>query len=177
MKKLLAVLLIMCAMLLSSCGKGNDQPSGDDSIHDTHAHSFEEWQTTYNPTCTTAGERSRYCACGEMQTERIPETGHNPSEAVVENLVNATCTIDGSYDEVVYCSIENCMAELSRTTIVVSATGHSFDQWEIVKEATSTEEGLMERSCGCGALRSQCLYRSYRLWLSSALRLRVLSQR
>ncbi|MBQ1410333.1 MAG: InlB B-repeat-containing protein, partial [Oscillospiraceae bacterium] len=38
---------------------------------------------------------------------------HSPAAAVQENVVPATCTTAGSYDEVVYCS--TCGAELSRT--------------------------------------------------------------
>lgn len=45
-----------------------------------------------------------------------------PAHAVCENLVEVTCTTDGGYDEVVYCS--DCGKELSRTRIVVSAPGH-----------------------------------------------------
>lgn len=46
-----------------------------------------------------------------------------PSEAVIENTVDPTCTEDGSYDSVVYCSV--CGAEISRVTVTVPATGHT----------------------------------------------------
>ncbi|MBQ1409855.1 MAG: hypothetical protein IIY94_01060, partial [Oscillospiraceae bacterium] len=46
---------------------------------------------------------------------------HSPAAAVQENVVPATCTTAGSYDEVVYCS--TCGAELSRTHTTLPATG------------------------------------------------------
>lgn len=49
-----------------------------------------------------------------------------PGAAVRENVINATCTQDGSYDEVVYCADPSCKAELSRTRKVEKATGHNF---------------------------------------------------
>ena len=49
---------------------------------------------------------------------------HTAGEAVIENKVAATCTEDGSYDSVVYCTV--CGEELSRTTVTVEATGHSY---------------------------------------------------
>ena len=44
---------------------------------------------------------------------------------MVENKTDATCTEDGNYDNVVYCSA--CNAELSRETVTVPATGHDYD--------------------------------------------------
>ena len=48
---------------------------------------------------------------------------HVPGEPVTENEVAKTCTVDGSYDTVVYCTV--CGDELSRETIPVPATGHT----------------------------------------------------
>ncbi|MCC8065052.1 MAG: glycosyl hydrolase 53 family protein, partial [Clostridiales bacterium] len=50
---------------------------------------------------------------------------HTAGETVVENEVAATCTTDGSYDEVVYCTV--CGEEISRDTVTVAATGHNYD--------------------------------------------------
>ena len=59
---------------------------------------------------------------------------HTPASAVRENENPATCTVDGSYDEVVYCSV--CGEELSRETKTIPALGHMYDG-----------EGICER-CG-----------------------------
>lgn len=53
-------------------------------------------------------------SCGECE--------HENTRTVRENKIAATCTTDGSYDEVVICN--ECEEELSRTRKSVSATGH-----------------------------------------------------
>ena len=61
----------------------------------------------------------------DTKTEVIPATGHTPAAPVKENESAATCTDDGSYDEVVYCAV--CEKELSRTKKTVSASGHKWN--------------------------------------------------
>ena len=51
------------------------------------------------------------------------EITHTAGEAVVENKVESSCTVAGSQDNVVYCSV--CETELSRETVTVDATGHT----------------------------------------------------
>ena len=86
------------------------------------------------PTCTEAGkEADKVCSvCGEVLSTgaAIDATGHTAGEAVKENEVAPKCQEDGSYDEVVYCTV--CNAELSRTPKTVDATGHTAG--EAVKE-------------------------------------------
>ena len=80
----------------------------------------------------------------------IPAKGHSKGDAKKEKEVAATCTTDGNYDEVIYCT--DCHAEISRTKKIITATGHKFGGWEIVKEATCTAEGREERVCSvCSA--------------------------
>lgn len=68
-------------------------------------------------------------------------------ETVIENVVDATCTTDGSYDEVTYCEV--CGKELSRNTVVVETTGHSYAA--VVTEPTCTEDGYTTHICAnCG---------------------------
>lgn len=52
-------------------------------------------------------------------------TDHTPGAAVRENEVPATCTKDGSHDEVIYCTV--CKTEISRKTITDKALGHDWD--------------------------------------------------
>ena len=52
---------------------------------------------------------------------------HTPASAVIEDLVEQTCTTSGSYVAVVYCLDPECCEELSRTTVVLAATGHKDD--------------------------------------------------
>lgn len=99
-------------------------------------------------TCTEVGFVIMACGCGETQTTELPITEHVAAEAVKENEVAATCTAEGSYDLVVKCAF--CGVEMSRQTETVAATGHSFGEWETVKEATATEDGSKKRVCACG---------------------------
>ena len=52
------------------------------------------------------------------------DKNHTPAAATRENENPATCTADGSYDEVVKCS--RCGAEISRTSKTIPALGHDF---------------------------------------------------
>ncbi|MBR4880963.1 MAG: hypothetical protein IKU19_03455, partial [Clostridia bacterium] len=60
--------------------------------------------------------------------------------------VEKTCTTDGS--KTTYCS--TCNEIISSETY--KAEGHSFSDWQLVKEATETAHGLEKRECSvCGA--------------------------
>lgn len=61
---------------------------------------------------------------------------HTPSAAVKENEKAESCTEDGSYDEVVYCSDADCKAEISRVTKTIKSKGHNYvdGKCEICKE-------------------------------------------
>ena len=84
------------------------------------------YTVTKAATCTEAGEESGVCTnCGQTITRTINALGHKPMAAVKENEVEATCTTDGGYDEVVKC--ERCGFEVSRTTKTVKALGHDYD--------------------------------------------------
>ncbi len=110
-----------------------------------------EVQNAKEATCTEDGYTGdTVCTvCGETVEagEVIPATGHTEGEVVVENEVAATCTEDGSYDNVVYCTV--CDAEVSRETVTVPATGHSYEA--VVTEPTCTEGGYTTYTCSvCG---------------------------
>ena len=89
------------------------------------------------------------------KTVVVPGTAtgvHTPGTAVQENVVGATCGADGSYDEVVYCTV--CNAELSREAKVIPATGEHTPVVDAAVEATCTTTGLTEGShCDvCGTI-------------------------
>ena len=66
---------------------------------------------------------------------------HTAGSAVQENVVAATCTTAGSYDEVIYCA--TCGEEMSRTTKTVAALGHNAGTpvQENYVAATATTDG------------------------------------
>lgn len=74
-------------------------------------------------------------------------------EHVKENIVPASCTEDGS--KTVVC--EDCGETLS--TEVIPATGHSFGEWTVTKEATCFEDGEETRTCSvCQAVETRPIF-------------------
>ena len=88
-------------------------------------------------------------AYSDVATLTVTYHDHTPGEPVRENVVEATCTAAGRYDEVVYCTV--CQLELSRTEKPIPALGHT--PGEPVKEnevaATCTEEGSYDEVMYC----------------------------
>ena len=96
------------------------------------------------PTCTEGGYTTYTCHCGDAYVaDKVTALGHTE---VVDEAVAPTCTETG-LTEGKHCSM--CNEVLLVQTIVV-ANGHNFGNWITVKEATTTEEGLQERTCSCG---------------------------
>ncbi len=72
-----------------------------------------------NATCTEPKTCTR---CGITEGDAL---GHNAANPTNENHVAATCTENGHYDIVVYCSV--CRTELSRETKTEEALGHTTE--------------------------------------------------
>ena len=100
-------LLPICLLLLGACNlnqheskesKKASEPEASEvsepetsSSEDTtsvppHEHEFGAWQVTIRPTCTEAGEETRYCACGASETQPVDPLGHNWDEGVVTKV-------------------------------------------------------------------------------------------
>ena len=119
------------------------------------------------PTCTENGciEHWRCTLCGKCFSDAAGENeipaasvvlaapGHTPGEAVTENETAPSCGVAGGYDSVVYCTV--CSAEISRTHVVVPATGdHSYGDW------STNNNGTHSRFCSvCGGEDTEaCTY-------------------
>ena len=108
-------------------------------------HSWDNVKVTTSATCTAAGEKTYTCtACSATKKETIPATGHTPGAAVRENIVAATCTTAGSYDEVVYCTA--CRNEVSRTQKTIDKLAHDYDTTKWVK-ADENQHGHKCKNC------------------------------
>ena len=66
---------------------------------------------------------------------------HTAGDAVQENMVGPSCTTDGQYDVVEYCTI--CGEEMSRDTQYIPALGHDLTYVPEVP-ATTTADGMKE---------------------------------
>ena len=75
-------------------------------------------------------------------TYNIMVCNHVAGEPQVDDAskVDPTCTEDGSYDEVVYCTV--CQAELSRTTYNIEPLGHSYGANGICSRCGETMPGV-----------------------------------
>ena len=97
-----------------------------------------------------------FAACGDDTHEEHVLTHVAATEA--------TCTENGNSE---YWSCSDCgkyfsdaqaTTEISRSDTVVPAKGHTYGEWEIIKEATCTEDGTEERECSvCHATEQQAV--------------------
>ena len=105
------------------------------------SHSSSDWIIDKEATCNQAGSKHKECTkCEEvLETAAIDKlTTHTPGEAKTENFVDSTCKVDGSYEDVVYCSI--CGVEISRTAkTVAKKTTHT--------PAEAVTENFVDSTC------------------------------
>lgn len=88
-------------------------------------HDWDDGVITIQPTCEDTGEKKYTCKrdASHTYTQLLDTVDHVSGPAEIENEVPATCTTDGSYDEVFYCV--NCGEELeSKEDIPIPALGH-----------------------------------------------------
>ncbi len=82
-------------------------------------------------------------------------TGHTAGQAVQENVVEAGCEEEGSYDLVTYCT--SCGKELSRESAATAPTGHSYTG-TVTTPATRYTTGTMTYTCTrCGDSYTQSI--------------------
>ncbi|MCD7783916.1 MAG: glycosyl hydrolase 53 family protein [Firmicutes bacterium] len=127
---------------------GNDYSDEQTVVIPATGHNYLAVVTA--PTCTDGGYTTYTCTvCGDSYVaDETDATGHTKGEAVIENSVAATCTTDGSYDSVVYCSV--CGEEISRETVTVPATGHDYVATTTI-DPTCTTGGYTTYTCTrCG---------------------------
>ena len=112
-----------------------------------NGHSWGNWYETEAPTCTTTGTDERECSvCHTKETRTTDALGHTNAIPVVENRVEPTCTVDGSYESVTYCSV--CQAETGREAKVIAKLGHNYStEWTIDIAPTCTTAGSMAHYC------------------------------
>ena len=106
-----------------------------------------------NPTCTSTGlsEGSRCSVCGIILTQQsvIEKGAHQPAVRRISE-VPPTCTENGSYVDVTYCSV--CNVDLSQNQGVLNAIGHNYDysniiwEWDGYTSATATVKCLNNQS-------------------------------
>ena len=132
---------------------GNDVSRSYDSSDDCGdgKHSFCEWKTVQEPSCTEFGSEIRVCTMCKKQEYRITNIQHGQYE--LKNY-KSNCESDG-YSGDKYCSI---CGELIEKGSVITKAGHTFGSWQIVTEPTVDSEGLEKRVCSkCGAEETRAI--------------------
>ena len=127
---------------------------GDSYTGDTVSatgHSYSSVVTA--PTCTADGYTTYTCsACGDSYTgDTVEATGHTFEVCAG---IDPTCTEDGM--EEYACVV--CWDESVTYQEVVPATGHSWDDGVVTKEATEEEDGTRLYTCEtCGTTREESI--------------------
>lgn len=127
---------------------GAEKPN-DKIVYEKRGHSFGDWQTVTQATCTKDGEKAHYCqrkGCTAMETEAIHATGH---KEVTDSAVAPTCEKTG-LTQGSHCSVCDEVIVAQQT---VPAKGHTE---EVIKgkAATTTSTGLTDgKKCSvCGKI-------------------------
>jgi len=110
-------------------------------------HSFTNYVTNDDETCTENATKTAYCdkGCGTTDTIIIEGSAlaHSFTDYVDDD--NATCTENGTKTA----KCERC--DVTDTIVIEnSALGHSFTNYEVITEATCTQNGVKEALCDNG---------------------------
>lgn len=89
-------------------------------------HSVTKTENQKEATCTEEGYTGDVICteCSKLMSagKPIEKVDHTAGESVRDNVIEANCTDNGSYDEVIFCTI--CSTEISRTAKIIPAKGH-----------------------------------------------------
>lgn len=115
-----------------------------------------EFTIDMDATCEKMGTKSRHCTrcSSKIGTTYIPAKGHTEGATKRENIVEATCTEDGHYDDVLYCA--TCGKVMNTTNKTTDAIGHNYKKANDFVTAPACEtEGLLYSTCiHCGDVKT-----------------------
>ena len=110
-------------------------------VIDALGHKWNNGTTKKEATCTENGEKVYTCfRCNNTKTEPILAMGH---KVVKDFAIAPTCENSGK-TEGSHCSV---CGEVLTAQKEIPATGHSWGEWKVVREATASNEGLKQRTC------------------------------
>ncbi len=122
----LLLLLVLTACSQTAVGEGK------------HKHSFGEWRTAKEATCTETGVQTRVCReCSYTEKAEIASYEHKLATSTAE----PTCTTEGY-------TAYACACGYSYKSDFVTPIAHSFSKK--VTPSTCTEQGYTTYTCECG---------------------------
>lgn len=127
----------------------NADVSNDLATAETINELSESQQQTYAPRANCPGSTHIFFMGYNKHTKETigaTEHTHTAGEPTQENVVDATCTTDGSYDEVIKCT--ECGEVMSTTHKTIPALGHKYV--DKVVDPTCTEKGYTLHTCERG---------------------------
>ncbi len=128
---------------------GEDGPNIP-SKPETCEHSFSEYYSNNDATCTEDGTKTAWCDYGCGKTDTITDEGSAIDHSFTDYVSNndATCTEDGT--KTAWCDY-GC-GKSDTVTDEGSAIDHSFTDYVSNNDATCTEDGTKTAKCdnGCG---------------------------
>ena len=128
-KHLLIIAIIMIIALLSSCNQ-TETPAP------SHVHSWSEWTTTLEATCTKEGKQERSCSCGNKETKSVATVAH--TEVIIE-AVAATCEKEGT-TEGKLCSV--CQIAIVKQDVIPMVEHNFVDRFCSFCGCLGESEGL-----------------------------------
>ena len=118
-------------------------------LSDFNEHTHTLKHITVPASCKVNGMEYDICTeCGETFNEKVIPMGHKLNHVVVPS----TCKVAGmEYD---ICS--ECGETFNEKTLPLAA--HTWSEWTVVKEATTTAEGQEKRTCSvCGEVETRAI--------------------
>lgn len=116
---------------------------------DANGEAFSHWEDSNGNQVST---KSTYeLTVGTANETYTPVYNHT---VVLDPALAPTCSKMG-LTEGYHCS--GCGKVFVAQEIIPATGEHTFGEWITTKEATTAEEGLMERSCDCGAKETQTI--------------------
>ena len=140
--------------ICSVCGK--EDTAGTKEFPKLEQHKYGEKTYVKEATCTQKGIYTQVCElCGETVSKEEKTFPHD----FMSDSVAATCTEAGYTRQI--CKVCQTVANYE----VVPATGHTYGEWNITKEATCTVDGSRMRSCTvCGETETKVIPAMGHVW-------------
>ena len=133
-KNCVRIILLLFLVLLTGCKK---------------ECKYDEWYIYQMPTCYSDGIEQRKCTdCGKVETRKISKINHEYNDKKIE----PTCNEQGyTLHTCIYC-------EYSYKDNYMELAEHELGDWQVIKNATCTEEGTEERKCNnCDFIESKII--------------------